>query len=418
LLLAVLQATPSAKGVWEGTVALPGQELVFSASILQVDDSWTGTFDIPIQGAKGVPMSTLSVAGSTVSFTIPGPGQPTFQLTIAADGKTMAGTLAQGGASFPVKLAFKGDAKPAAEPEIVDGGKLEGNWQGTVPVGAVQIRIILKFAKTASGSIAGSFSSPDQGPAEIALSGIGFKNNMLQFMIPAIAASFSGTLSADGTTINGTLTQGISQPIVLKKTDRVSAPNRPQEPKKPFPYVEEEVQFANPAGGIRFAGTLTRPQGQGPFPAAILISGSGAQDRDETILGHKPFLVLSDYLTRKGTAVLRVDDRGVGGSTGNMATATTADFVGDVLASIQFLKGRKEIDARHIGLIGHSEGGMIASTVASQTADVAFVVMMAGSGLPGEDILYAQAALIARKSGQVKPKSSRNGRCNRATTRS
>jgi pimeloyl-ACP methyl ester carboxylesterase len=147
------------------------------------------------------------------------------------------------------------------------------------------------------------------------------------------------------------------------------------------------------------AGTLTRPSGQPPYPAAILISGSGAQDRDETILGHKPFLILSDHLTRKGIAVLRVDDRGVGGSTGSFATSTTSDFASDVLAGIQFLKGRKEIDARHIGLIGHSEGGAIAPIVAAQSADVALVVLLAAPGLPGEDILYAQAALIAKTSG-------------------
>ena len=395
----MLQTTPSAKGVWEGTIALPGQELAFSTTLNQTTNSWTGTFDIPMQGAKGVPVDMLTVAGPSVSFTIPGPGQPTIKLTVSADGKTLSGTLTQGGATFPVKLAWKGDAKPVAEPEIVDGGKLEGIWQGALPVGGAQIRVVIRFAKAASGSISGSFSSPDQGPGEIPVSGIGFKNLTLQFTIPAIGASFNGTMSSDGTAINGTLTQGISQPLVLKKTDRVAGLNRPQEPKKPFPYAEEEIQYANAAAGIRLAGTLTRPQGQAPFPAAILISGSGAQDRDETIVGHKPFLVLSDHLTRQGIAVLRVDDRGVGRSTGNLATATTTDFAGDVAAAIQFLKGRKEIDARHIGLIGHSEGGAIAPIVASQSADVAFIVLLAGPGLPGEDILYAQAALIAKASG-------------------
>jgi hypothetical protein len=400
LLLAIVsQSPPSAKGVWEGTVSLPGQELAFSTTLIQTADAWAGTFDIPMQGAKGLPVGTLSVASASVSFTIPGPGQPTFKLTVAADGKTLAGTLTQGGASFPVKLAWKGDAKPVGEPEIVDGGKLEGIWRGSVPVGGQQIRLVVRFAKSASGTMNGFFSSPDQGPGEVPLSGIGFKNLALQFIIPAIGGSFSGTMSADGTTINGTLSQGISQPLVLKKTGRVGALNRPQEPKRPFPYQEEEVQYSNAAAGIRLAGTLTRPQGQPPFSAAILITGSGAQDRDETILGHKPFLVLSDHLTRIGIAVLRVDDRGVGGSTGNPAIATTTDFAGDVLAAIQFLKSRKEIDARRIGLIGHSEGGAIAPIVASQSSDVAFIVMLAGPGLPGEDILYAQAALIAKASG-------------------
>ena len=131
----------------------------------------------------------------------------------------------------------------------------------------------------------------------------------------------------------------------------------------------------------------------------ILITGSGAQDRDESLLGHKPFLVLADYLSRRGVAVLRVDDRGVGGSTGSIKTSTSEDFAGDVLAGLDFLKGRKEIDARKLGLIGHSEGGIIAPMAAARSKDVAFIVLMAGTGLPGAQILEAQGQLILKASG-------------------
>ena len=140
--------------------------------------------------------------------------------------------------------------------------------------------------------------------------------------------------------------------------------SRPQEPKRPYPYLEEEVTYENAKAGFTLAGTLTMPRAGGPFPAVLLITGSGAQDRDETVCGHRPFLILADYLTRRGIAVLRVDDRGVGGSKGDASQATSEDFADDVLAGVAYLKTRKEIDPKRIGLIGHSEGGIIAPMVA------------------------------------------------------
>src|SRR5215468_6053693 len=182
-------------------------------------------------------------------------------------------------------------------------------------------------------------------------------------------------------------------------TAKGAALNRPQEPKKPYPYDEEEVSYENMRDGVKLAGTLTLPRGKGPFPAVLLITGSGPQDRNESLLGHKPFLVLADYLTRQGIAVLRVDDRGVGGSTGSTPNSTTENFAADVMAGIEFLKTRGEINPKQIGLIGHSEGGLIAPMVASQNGDVAFIVMMAGTGLTGEEILYLQGAMIMKANG-------------------
>ena len=210
-------------------------------------------------------------------------------------------------------------------------------------------------------------------------------------------------MNKEGTELTGTWTQrGASLPLVLKAVDKIPVPNRPQEPKRPLAYLEEEVGYENKAAGVRFAGTLTLPKTGGPFPAVLLITGSGPEDRDETVFGHKPFLVLSDHLTRQGIAVLRVDDRGVGKSTagsGNPAAVTTDDFVEDVLAGVAFLKGRKGIDPARIGLVGHSEGGIIAPRAAVRSKDVAFIVMMAGPGLPGEQILQAQSALILKSQG-------------------
>jgi hypothetical protein len=183
---------------------------------------------------------------------------------------------------------------------------------------------------------------------------------------------------------------------------------RPQNPKQPYPYREEEVQFENKAAGISLAATFTIPQGRGPFPAVFLITGSGPQDRDEAILGHRPFLVLADYLTRKGIAVLRADDRGFGKSSGNFATATTADFATDAEAAVAYLKTRSEVNPRQIGLVGHSEGGIIAPMVAARNPDVAFIVMMAGSGVPGDEILVSQTLLLTEVSGKSHEEAEKN----------
>jgi uncharacterized protein len=185
----------------------------------------------------------------------------------------------------------------------------------------------------------------------------------------------------------------------LYASQTASGQSRPQEPKPPYPYDEQEVVYQNKKDGVQLAGTLTLPRSKGPFPAVLLITGSGPQDRNETVLDHKPFLVLADHLTRLGIAVLRVDDRGVGKSTGRFSEATSEDFAADALAGVEYLKTRNEVAPRRIGLIGHSEGGLIAPMLAARSTDIAFIVMMAGSGLTGEQILYHQAMLIARAHG-------------------
>lgn len=179
----------------------------------------------------------------------------------------------------------------------------------------------------------------------------------------------------------------------------MEVPNRPQEPKRPLPYTEEYISFNNSEAGVTLSGTLTLPSSLGHFPVVLLITGSGPIDRDESVFGHKPFLVLADYLTRRGIAVLRFDKRGCGKSTGNYNQATTQDFSDDVLAGIAYLKLRKEVNSNQIGLIGHSEGGIIAPMVAAKSGDVAFVVLMGGTGVTGEEILFEQCALIRRAVG-------------------
>jgi pimeloyl-ACP methyl ester carboxylesterase len=245
-----------------------------------------------------------------------------------------------------------------------------------------------------------ALASPDQGANNIPISAIELKDGTLTFESKIIGAKYSGKKTKEGAGFEGQFIQGgLKLPLVLKKTDKVSVAPRPQTPKPPFPYRSEDVTYENKAGGVKLAGTLTLPPGQGPFPAVLLLTGSGPQDRDETILSHKPFLVIADALTRRGIAVLRVDDRGVGGSTGSGANSTTDDFAGDALAGVAFLKGRPELDPAKIGLIGHSEGGLIAPLAASRSSDVAFIVLMAGTGLPGSDVLKSQGLLVWKAEG-------------------
>jgi pimeloyl-ACP methyl ester carboxylesterase len=286
-------------------------------------------------------------------------------------------------------------AQPAPQP-------LEGAWQGALEIAptGIKLRIVFKVTVGDDGGLTAVMDSPDQGAYGIPVDRVSFEDRAVRFEVDVAAGSYEGTMSEDGATIEGEWRQsGMALPLTLEHLDEVPVLNRPQEPKEPFPYRSEDVEYRNDAAGNTLAGTLTLPEGEGPFTAAILISGSGAQDRDESILGHKPFLVLSDHLTRNGIAVLRVDDRGVGGSTGDVVQATSEDFAGDVLAGVEYLKGRPEINPARIGLIGHSEGGIIAPMVAARSHDIAYIVLLAAPGLVGEELLYLQGRLIAAAAG-------------------
>jgi uncharacterized protein len=278
---------------------------------------------------------------------------------------------------------------------------LEGIWLGTLKIGA-EIRIAYLVSQK-DGKLSAKMNSLDQGRKELDADAT-FEDNVVRFASPKLGIVFDGKLNKDATEIAGEFKQGKAVlPLTLKRVDKLPALARPQEPKRPFPYREEEVTYENKKGKATFTGTLTLPKtSSGPFPAVLLITGSGQQNRDEEIMGHKPFLLIADYLTRRGIAVLRVDDRGMGGSTGDFKTATTADFVEDVKAGVEFLKNRKDIDATQIGLIGHSEGGIIAPIVASQTKDIAFIVLLAGSGVPGDELLLEQNKLVLGAAGASK----------------
>ena len=319
-------------------------------------------------------------------------GLPFATLAFAA----LAGSPVAGWAQLPDPDA---EARAAAE-------RFAGSWTGAieVPGAGVTLRMRLQATVDDDGGLAATFFSVDQGNAAIPVEGVEVDGASVSLSMATVGAAFKGVLSEDGTKIEGTFTQmGAALALTLERAaegdDPPAAPRRPQDPEEPFPYHAEDVTFPNPDGGHVLAGTFTRPAAGGPFPGVILISGSGPQDRDEALMGHRPFLVLSDYLTRSGLAVLRFDDRGVGESGGDFATATSRDFASDAAAGVAYLKSRDDVDPARIGLAGHSEGGLIAPMVAAESDDVAFIVLMAGPGTDLERILYAQSALIGRASG-------------------
>jgi len=267
---------------------------------------------------------------------------------------------------------------------------IEGDWEGAIDVSGVSIGIRVVFAPAPEG-LSAAIDIPQQGASGLPLQNVSFDGSRIHFELPTtVLAVFEGTLSSGS--MSGTFTQGAASGRFL--LTRVA--DVPAEP--PPPYGVEEVRVTSE--DVTLAGTLTIPEGRGPFPAVVLLTGSGAQTRDEEVAGFKIFGVLADHLTRRGIAVLRYDDRGVGGSTGSVALSTTEDFSHDALAAMAFLRSRSDIDAAHVGLIGHSEGGAVAALAATAPdGRPAFIVMLAGTAVPGTEITRQQVTDAARLIG-------------------
>jgi hypothetical protein len=272
---------------------------------------------------------------------------------------------------------------------------IQGSWKGEININGFSLPLVFKIDSTSNG-LSTKMDSPKQGAKDIPTNVTLFKNNELFIQIDALQFIYKGTRQSSDA-IYGQVTQrGMILPLNLQKMLKEdSVIPKKQEPSKPYPYYSEEVTILNKEHSL--SGTLTLPKKEGKFPCVLLISGSGPQNRDEELLGHKPFLIIADYLTRKGFAVLRYDDRGFGKSTGNFATATTEDFASDANACVNYLKTRNDITS--VGLIGHSEGGLIAPMVASNNKDVAFIVLLAGPGMKGMDLLRLQAKEIGKVNG-------------------
>jgi len=271
-------------------------------------------------------------------------------------------------------------------------GQLDGRWQGAIEIQGIALTIEVTFT-TAPQGLAANIDIPQQGAKSLALRNVSFVPPKVHFELPAGAglAIFEGALKDN--TITGTFQQGTAAgTFTIKRGAAAAAP-----PAENLPYATDEVVIKN--GDDTLGGTLSLPANGAPSPALVFLTGSGAQDRDEDVLGFKVFKVLGDHLTRNGFAVLRLDDRGVGKSTGNLAMSTSEDFAGDALAAVAYLKTRKEIDPARIGLPGHSEGGLEAPLAATRSRDVAFIVLMAGPSLNGERILLEQNFLVGRAEG-------------------
>lgn len=281
---------------------------------------------------------------------------------------------------------------------------IEGSWYGILKVQGMEITLVFHITQT-DDELEATMDSPDQGAFGIPVDEISFASDKLELTIPSGMIVYKGVLKEDS--IEGTFTQGgFDFPLNLSRDKQEKTRiRRPQEPAEPFPYVAEEVFFRNKTANITLAGTLTLPQKEGSFPAVIMITGSGPQNRDEEVFGHKPFLVIADHLTRNGIAVLRFDDRGVAESEGDFASATSYDFATDVEASLSFLRNRPEINPAQIGLMGHSEGGIIAPIVASQNPEkVGFIILLAGTGIRGDELLLQQQLLVYRAMGMEEEK--------------
>jgi len=276
---------------------------------------------------------------------------------------------------------------------------IEGIWKGPLKIGQSEQRFILYLTMDSDGTMKATIDSPDEGVKGIAVEDVKYEKDVLVLEIEK-TKNYKGKLSRDGLRIEGKLTTSRMQiPLTLERTDEAYPSTRPQDPKKPYPYITEEVVFANKVAKVKLAGTLTIPKGKGPFPSALLISGTGPHDRNSAMMDHRPFLVLADHLTRMGIVVLRYDDRGTGYSTGLFSKATTTDFAEDAIAGIAYLRSRTDIDHDLIGLVGHSEGSVVAAMVAARLQNIAYVVMLSGMGISGDMTLIRQTESIAKASG-------------------
>jgi len=277
---------------------------------------------------------------------------------------------------------------------------LPGSWLGKIKAGTVELRVVFNLSVIGNDSLVATLDSPDQGAKNIKLGLVTLTGEVIKISAPAILGEYNGTIKND-TIIEGTWKQaGNTMSLNLAKLKVPFTVNRIQEPKPPFPYTSEEVTFINDKFNNKLSGTLTIPSGKGPFKTVILISGSGPQNRNEELFGHKPFLVIADYLSRNGIAVLRYDDRGVGRSQWNYSSATSADLATDAEAAFNFLKNYPQSNNKEIGLIGHSEGGLIAPIVAASNPEIGFIVSLAGPGVTGQQIIIRQSQEISRLSGE------------------
>ncbi len=275
-----------------------------------------------------------------------------------------------------------------------------GDWGGTL---AGTLRLILHVKKSPSGEYASVLESVDQGHAMIPVDSMNVTSEHLDFTVNAVHGSFDATWNAETKAWVGTWKQDQAMPLTLTRSNGIIPKlSRPQEDAidaAPSGYAQQIVTFDGGSAGVKLAGTFSAPKGAGPFPTVIFIAGSGPHTRDEAVAGHRIFYVLADYLNERGIAVLRYDKRGVAQSSGDYKSATSAEFISDAAASVRYLMSRADVDHKHIGLLGHSEGGLIAPAVAAHDPQVSFIILLAGPAIPGDKLLAEQIYLIEKAAG-------------------
>ena len=393
------QMTGAPQGTYSGTLQAGEAQLHLLLHLSKgADGSLRATLDSLEQGVFAIEANSASFANFTLTLELTSVGAR-FQGKVSPDHEIIHGDWSQGSASIP--LIFQRETGAVARKPGDAIFPIEGLWQGAVETHGMRLRFQLHISHDTEGSLIAALDSLDQGVTGLPANHVTLKDPIFHFEIPSVAGVYEGSLNGAKNAITGKWSQTSADnlPLDFKRSDQALELRRPQTPAKPFPYVEEEVTFAGGAEGIVLVGTLTHPKGEGPFPAVLLIAGSGPQDRDESLANHRPFLLIADALTRKGIAVLRYDKRGVGKSTGNPDTATTLDLAADSRAALAFLKSRKEIDASRIGLLGHSEGAIIAPYLAGHSKEVRWLVLLAAPATTGEQTLLKQSELIGRAGG-------------------
>ena len=401
----------SLEGDWAGTLQVGETELQLVLHLSRdAQGQWHAKLDSLNQSVFGMEASSVTREEDTLRFEIASVGAK-FQGNIQPDHRSIRGVWEQSGSGLPLKFEKRAANAHAATLTV---SKAEGTWQGAIEVTNMRMRLQMHVSHDEKGKLLASVDSLDQGIQGIPASKVTEANGELSFEIPAFQAEYHGTLSASRNEISGEWTQNDSvEKLDFRRSDQPLELRRPQNPVKPYPYAVEEITFSSGDGKATLAATLTIPQRTGPFPAALFIGGSGPMDRDETVAGHKPFLVLADLLTKNGIAVLRYDKRGTGQSTGNYEQASVNDLTGDAQAALNYLKSRKEVDQKRVGILAHSEGGILAAQIAVKAGDLDWLVLLAMPATTGERTLLRQSELIARTGGLPEEQIARSQRFDR-----
>ncbi len=396
-----------AAGLWLGSATTSeGQEVFLALSAGQGEDGdWTATITALAGGLLDTPCADIEAVGNDFSFSITGASEtPRFQGRISEDGQLLSGVTvgddAEGSGDFRLHRTLR--PTDAADPLA---------FSGNLVTQGITIPLTIVLAETPEGHWVGHLDIPMQGLREFPF--VNFAQTeageITAFLPVPGGATITVRIDDLQQGLTGTFEQrGVSMDLDLERDANYTYRDlvRPQMPQPPFPYREREVSAPH-ADGFSLGGTLTLPDaeefGPGPYPTAVLITGSGQQDRNESLMGHSPFLVIADYLTRRGIAVMRYDDRGVDESAVDdpalVLEATSQDFATDALAVVEKLKTIEEVDVDRIGLIGHSEGGLIAPMVAQMSEDIAFAVLLAGPGARGDVLLVRQAGMLLSAAG-------------------